>query len=397
MQSAASAAVLDVARKAFMSLPQVNEAAPTTGAETAAIPTEQAAAPRQLSASDHANQAVESMTAGDMALAVAEYQRAVNADPSNSGLRLKLAEAFAKKGMYDEADSELARALLLGADKADVDSARSRIEDMKKSPEQQETGTTTSQVPEARPATPDSASAPASADETDVPSAQQKPETAPEAGVAGEQKMVFSSPKQAVALMTKGDQLWKQGDSDGAADAYREAIKQDPSDWRSYERLSVVCAYMSMFNESLTALEQLKKVQPDPPSYTIESRYNLYHKAIDEHFQMLLRQYDTDSEGFDAGKITHESYYNTVKGLSLRLESVAKFIDALDVPAAKQPANLHRSLACGLMAQAASNLLDYLETNSHNSRKNADVFASQARKELDEAIKLETKGVTVDK
>jgi tetratricopeptide (TPR) repeat protein len=209
--------------------------------------------------------------------------------------------------------------------------------------------------------------------------------------------MVFSSPAQSVVMMTKGDELWKKGESDEAADDYRAAIKLDPTDWRTYERLSVVTAYMSMFNESLTALEQLKKVQPDPPSYTVESRYNLYRKAIDQQFAMLLRQYESDSDGYADGKITRETYYNTIKGLSLRLESMAKFIDALTVPAAKEPANLHRGLACGLMAQAATSLLDYLETNSSKSKDNADVFVSQAKKELDDAKKFETNGVVITK
>ena len=72
---------------------------------------------------------------------------------------------------------------------------------------------------------------------------------------------------------------------------------------------------------------------------------------------------------------------------------MAKFLDTLPVPSDQQSASLHRSLACGLVSQAASSLQDYLETNSSDSKANAETFVAQAKKELDTAVKLEAKAV----
>ena len=49
------------------------------------------------------------------------------------------------------------------------------------------------------------------------------------------------------------------------------------------------------------------------------------------------------------------------------------------------------------MAQAASSLLDYLETNSDKAKANAATFAAQAKKETEEAEKLEANKVLVKK
>ena len=154
---------------------------------------------------------------------------------------------------------------------------------------------------------------------------------------------------------------------------------------------------MSLFNESRMALAELDQVQPSPPPATVGKRYEMLRKAFDVHFATLLKQYDSSATDYDAQKISRESYYSEVKGLALRLESMAKYLDAIPVPPEKAPANLHRSLACGLMAQAASSLLDYLESNSDKAKSNAATFSTQAKKETEEAEKLEGNKVIVTK
>jgi len=138
-------------------------------------------------------------------------------------------------------------------------------------------------------------------------------------------------------------------------------------------------------------------VQPEPDAQVVATRYEVFRKAFDYHLTDLLRTYNSQAADFDKHNINRETYYNSVKGLAVRLESMAKFLDVLTVPAAKQLANTRRSLACGLLAQAATSLLDYLETNSEEAKLNAAVFASQASKETEAAAKLEAIKVVVEK
>ncbi|MCE5200272.1 MAG: tetratricopeptide repeat protein [Armatimonadota bacterium] len=370
MQSAASAAVIDITGQAFQGLPRVKSAEPLEGDESLAINGTQPPVIQLPTATDYVTGADESLKSGNFALAIDQYSRAVSIDPGNSALRLKLADAYARKGLYKEAYDELDRAASSGAAKDAVNAARTKIEQL-------ESGHT-------------------------VPDGLSKPEVQPKSTSADKPSRVYlkegnSPAAQALARIVQGDKLWGQGKPDDAALAYAEAIKLNPSDWRAHERLAIVDASMSLFGESCKMLQRLKQVQPNPSGEVIESRYNILRKAFDKSFSMLLEQYESDSLNFAAQKISRESYYNTINGIALRLESMAKFLDELVVPALKQPANLRRSLACGLAAQSASSMLDYLETNKSKSKLNADTFMTQAKSELQAASKLEENKVVITK
>ncbi|MHB9035163.1 MAG: tetratricopeptide repeat protein [Armatimonadota bacterium] len=375
MQSAASKAVIDVTRQAFSKLPVVNSVAPISGGESNAIGGATNIEAKQPNAGDYSSQAEEDLSAGNLAVAIQEYSRAVSVDPSNIPLRIKLAETYARKKMFNEAFATLDAALQVGADSGLVDAARQKIQRMQSGQ------------------TPSIAEPKAEAPKTN----ESKPmESAPQPPIISESK-----PKDAisaaVAKLVEGDKLWNKGDPDEAAKTYIEAIRLNPDDWRAHERLAIVDASMSLFNESRKALEQLKVVQSNPSPDIVGKRYEMLRKVFDKSFKMLLQQYESDTNDFTTKRITRESYYSTINGLSLRSESMAKFLDALTVPPLKQPANIHRSLACGLFAQAASSMLEYLETNSAQSKANAQIFLDQARKELEAAANLDENKVVVTK
>jgi tetratricopeptide (TPR) repeat protein len=287
----------------------------------------------------------------------------VNADPADVALRVKLGEAYARKGMFREAEDELARAREAGADVTLIAAAQGRIQAMR-------SAETAARAIPPRPGSRVSMT---------------------------NGKSFNGAPATSIAKMVEGDKLWNSGKPDEAADAYKESVKLNPNDWRAHERLAVVDASMSLFGESRKALDELAKVQPKPPPSVVANRYEMLRGYFDKHFTALVRQYETTGADFEKKIITRESYYNAVKGLALRLESMASFLDAVTAPSAKKPAHLRRSLACGLMAQAASSLLDYLETNAAKSKTNAEIFANQAKSETQAAAKLDENKVIVEK
>ncbi|MEN6356561.1 MAG: tetratricopeptide repeat protein [Armatimonadota bacterium] len=370
IQSVANKAVLEVTRKAFAKLPIISSVDPTTGDETTAIGGANPPEAKQRNAGDYSSKAEASVSAGNLAEAIEEYSDAVNSDPFNGPLRIKLAEAYAQKKMFKEAFNTLNRALGIGADKSLVDAARQRIEVM-----QSGQNASTIQEPKAE-NTKTEPSAPESASNTQQ--ATQPVQISKKSAAAA-----------AVAKIVEGDKLWNNGDPDEAAKSYLQAIALNPSDWRAHERLVVVDASMSLYGESRKALEQLKTAQPNPSDAVVANRFEMLRKIFDKSFAMLLDQYVSESDNFHTGKITRESYYSTIKGLSLRSEAMAKFLDALTIPPQKQPASIHRSLACGLFAQASSSMIDYLETNSTQSKDNAQTFMDQAKKELNQAAMLD--------
>ncbi|MCX8052901.1 MAG: tetratricopeptide repeat protein [Armatimonadetes bacterium] len=374
MNSAASAAVIEISQSAFAGLPRVPEQSPVTGKETNIIGAEQMPTTTKTGAKDYAAEAEESIKVGNLALAIEQYKRAVNLEPTDVSLRVKLAEAYARKGLYREAEDELARAREMGAEQDTVAALEELVRKLREGEEKTLTDTSKHDENKSTPEPP-----------------------SPRNRVSLTTPRPAAAPGTAVAKMIEGDKLWNAGKPDEAAQAYKEAAKIDPKDWRAHERLAVVNASMSLFGESRRALNELAKVQPAPPSKVLANRYEMLRHYFDQHFAALIRQYETASADFEKKIITRESYYNTVKGLVLRLESMAGFLDAIVPPPIKRPAHLRRSLACGLMAQAAASLLDYLETNSSKSKSNAEIFAAQAKVETQSAAKLEENKVIVER
>lgn len=377
IQCAASAAVIDITRKAFVGLREVIEKQPLTGAETTAIAAGDAPVIKPVDPSQYVTNADQEMKSGNIALAIDEYSKAINADPKNGTLRIKLADAYAQKGLFDQAKDELNRAAAVGADAKQITDAKARVEQM------QNRSNTDSAL------TSDSTTAANTTSSTAV-STNANTSTLPASTSQSQSSQPIPSGNgNAVTKIQEGDKLWSSGSPDEAADAYKAAIKLDPRDWRAYERLAVIDASMSLFNECLKIMDLLKVVQPGPSPQIIDNRYDMLRKAFDKHFITLTKQYDSNTASFEKQIISRESYYNTVKSLELRLESMAKLLESVTVPTVKQPANTHRSLACGLIAQAASSLQDYLETNNNESKTNAVTFRSQAKKEWETALGLD--------
>lgn len=367
MQTSLSTAVLDLTKKAFAKItpsaqpavpaPEVTAATPQPELPTSGLPT----------ASDYSSKAEASIKDGNIALAIMQYSEAVSADPSNTGLRIKLAETYARKGLFDESGKELDSAKAMGADQAAVEASRAKIDQMR----------TAKDKPKANPEPP--------AVEKTVDA---KPDTA--AATPDQAATAPASPRDVSVRLAQGDKLWTQGEMEGAADAYSQAIKLNPKDWRGYERLAAVNASMSLFGEAGKALDQLKSVQPNPPDETVSRRYVMFRRAFDKSFLVLMNQLETEGASFEKKTMNRESYYASVNGIGIRLETMAKFLDTLTVPSISKAANLRRSMACGLVSQASASLLDYLETNSKKAKANADTFMAQAKKELDAVVSLES-------
>lgn len=367
IQCAASAAVIQMVNKAFNALPVITDREPLTGSETRIIPVDQQ---RPVAAADYSTKAEENLQAGNLAVAIQQYSQAVSTDPTNVGLRIKLAEAYALKGLFDKANDELNRAIMIGASEEGITAAKARISDIKQG--------------KAAPVT-----EPAPKKNT---TAQEPYSVVVSPGVSEPQNVVGYDATASVAKMIEGDKLWNTGKPDEAAAAYKLATQLNPLDWRTYERLAVILVSMGTFTDSRVALEALIRVQPEPLPDVMQNRYDLLRTAFDKHFTSILNQYDSDSANFNKHIINRESYYNVIKGMALKLEGMAKFLDVIQVPAAKEKANLRRSIACGLMAQSAANMLEYLETNEDSAKSNADTFAAQAKREMQESAKLEAVG-----
>ena len=148
----------------------------------------------------------------------------------NGALRVKLADAYARKGLYTEANYQLDQAAASGATSDAVAAEKARIDQMMNG-----------QTP-----APDKAGAqkPDNSDSTTGSTAGTS-DNCQTIGSTSSGGSADATPATAASKMLEGDKLWNQGNPDDAALAYKDAIKLDPNDWRAYERLAVVDASMS--------------------------------------------------------------------------------------------------------------------------------------------------------
>ncbi len=361
VQTAASGVVTDISGKAFADLPEVKETedadigTPSVATPTAAPPTD--AKPTQLPSTDYIIRADDAMKQGNVAVAIADYKRAVDIEPNNFDFRLKLAEAFSAKGMFEDAQEQIARAVAAGADPARIAQIKKKIAE------------SASDAAGVEPPPPDV-----------DPTGTSGPESAPPTSKRA--KEAISAQRAAIAKLIEGDDLWKNEAPDDAAAAYRESIQLNSSDWRAHERLAIVLASNSRFEESRQALMRLRVVQPVVPADLLLNRYRMFRSAFDKRVGVLIARFDSDASEFRRGRLSKDAYAVSIRNYLSEMDTMKRFLKEMPSPASRDGVNLSRDLACGLIAQAASSASEYLKTGQDKLRVNAAAYLDEARLEM---------------
>jgi len=302
----------------------------------------QTAEPPADDAASHVDKAERFAKAGDLASAILEYRNAVNADPRNMDTRLKLVRLYEQREMHSQAIEELQRA-------QDID------------PENEAVRQEMAAIYERR-------GAPDKAAKVLTSQADQRPQ-------------------DLKSRLAAGDYCWKHKKFEEAEEQYRRAVEIDPNNPVPHERLALALAVQSLFNESRKELEQLAKLDPKPEPKVADERYTGLRAFADGDARNLLDQYDAGARSFANREMTRESYYDFVKGIAIRFDSISRFLEALTPPESASSTHRHRILGCSLMVQACTSTLRYLETNKASEKESAAIFAAEARRHLETAAK----------
>jgi len=367
IQSVTSGLVNEIVRDAFSKLPTV---APEP---TIAVQDDQPA-PKPTDTTTDAttisNAAADNLKQGNTARAIDLYQKAINANPSDYTLRVKLAEVYHKRGMDAEAGEELDRAIALGADKTVIETARQRI-------------MSGVDVTQAQKENNGNASNPTPAVDTNNPKPPVTTTTVkPRANTETTNQSRSTANVTVAPGISDGDKLWNGGDAEGAEQAYQQVIAADPKNWQAYERLAILLAAQYKFTDSRKILAQLNSVQTAPPADVLANRYKWLTQVLDYDVNSLLSQMESDLATFESHRVTRESCYESISTAKTQLQSLVVYADDLLYPPEMRQANANRVQSCRLGAQAASGILEYLETNLVKFKNNAAVFMEQAKVEL---------------
>jgi tetratricopeptide (TPR) repeat protein len=268
------------------------------------------------------------MDRDEIAEAIADYRQAINLAPLSTEPRLKLAEAYLKGGFKEKAIAEAKRALVVSPDNVPVQEFLIHLD------------------------TEDSTS---------------------EGTVALYQGLVEKNPTDAGAHIGLGDSYWNDDDLARAETEYKIAAHLlPPGDPRANTQLARLYAVQSRYDDAYQALQQVG----------LEDRYPLAVKIVQMRSDTLMSSLTGGREAFDAGKSSHEEFYDLVKKVSSEAASLSDFIERITPPAEYKVSHLHRKLAVVLIGQEADVLQSFIETSSSDMEEQAEKFEKDAETEM---------------
>lgn len=294
-------------------------------------------APVSNEAGTHLSSAEKFAKDGDVASAIQEYRLAINSDPNNIDIRLKLIRLYTKRKLYTQAVDEVERAQAIAPDNDDLRAELARIYEEKGESDK------AAQIYDSR---------------------------------------ASENPKDLAPRLKAGDYRWQHNMLEDAEKQYRLAVEVDPSSPIPHERLVVLLATQSFFNESRKELDELAKLETNPNPKNVAARYKQLWGIAQRDIQALLAQYDKSATQFAQKGLTRESYYDVIRSVGIRIDSIGNFLQGITPPESDSSAHRRHILGCSLLSQASEHMLGYLETNKTSEKDDAAIFLDEAKKHL---------------
>jgi tetratricopeptide (TPR) repeat protein len=277
------------------------------------------------------------LKAGDDANAILAYRRAINVDPKNIDIRVKLSKLYTNRRMFPQAIDELERAQQIDPKNEAVRNELARVYEAKGSPDKA-------------------------------------------AGVYV--KQADTNPKDISARITAGDSYYAQKNLGEAEKQYQLAAQTDPASPVPHEKLMLLFAGQSRFSDAGKELEQLQKLDSKPDQQALSKRYSSAITSVGTGLNSLIFEYDAATSNFADHNITREACYDIIKGLNPRLDDISAFVQTITPPDASTASNKRLVLGCNLLSQSASRALSYLETNKSSVKEDAAILFAQAKKNI---------------
>ena len=333
LQSAASTVVYAVAAEALKDV-KVN-ADEVAGGGTVVAPSDFALPPPDVGT--YLTTAELYVRSGDLANAIESYRDAVNADPSNLDIRLRLAQLYENRRLFVQAADELERALK-------IDPSNQKLRDeLAKVYEQM---------------------------------------GAVDKAAAIYTSLADKNPSDVNARLTAGDFFLNQKAYADAEKQYRMAAEAVPSSPLPYERLADMFIMNERLSDAAKEIGNMQRADANADASTVAARYAKYSKAAMKVVESVLSDYDKLAGQYSEKKITREEYYEQLRKDSAKVEGARLVFEVLAAPAGSSPANRSRVLACSLISQACTSMMRYLETNKDAEKLNAEILMDEARKHL---------------
>jgi len=331
LQSATSQAVSEIVAEALGGVPVERDKAGGRRKTTLGEESPMLDAPRRVEQGDGF------LKAGDTARAIQEYRRAVNMEPRNVAIRIKLSKAYVARGLLDHAIDELKRAQRLDPDNTEIPGLLVAAYEAK--------------------GLPDLA-----------------------AGVYLQRAR--QDPNDVRSRLEAADVYRRQGKFDEAIQQLRTAAEMNPSDPEPRERLALLFLSRGMYEESRSRMAELLELVRNETGQAAADRYARLQVVLDTQIKQILGRFEAAAKQFEEGKLTHEAYYNKAKELTQSADSLVKLMEAISPPASLSKSHRRRILACSLISQYGTIVLSYVETKNEAKKREMQSLLDSAKAEI---------------
>ncbi len=298
-----------------------------------------------IDADGYVVQAEAQAASGDLAGAIQSLRAASNLDTGNVDIRLRLSGLYERKGMHEEAVSELQRAVSL---------------------------------------------APANPEARELLAKQLM-----NSGSAAEARKIYEdllkeNPNNIDARLALGDILWNIGKPDDAALEYAQAASDAPSNPGPPERLARLYASRGQFLEALASINTIQDIKKQDPNFPVEiGLYKSLIQSADVAFYKQRDLFEETRKQYEKSSITREDFFNKAKVALTEFEQLAEFLGDINPPADYAKSHLHRTLAASLLSQAVTSVQDWLRTDDDKRKAESEGFANESAKEMDAALDID--------
>jgi tetratricopeptide (TPR) repeat protein len=270
----------------------------------------------------------EAVESGEIARAISLYRQAIDGAPLSVVPRLKLAQAYLQGGFRDKALSEAKRALQVSPDSIPVQEFLIHLD---------------------------------SDDNTS------------EGAVAMYEGLVEKNPNDPGVHIGLGDAYWNDNDLGRAESEYKIGLHlSKPGETKAAVQLARLYAAQSRYDDALKALGNMSET----------NRYSIEISLIQSRTETLITTLSTAREAFDAGKSSHEDFYDSAKKVSADAGALADFVGKITPPVEFRISHLHRQLAVNLIGQEADVLQKFIETSDSDLEEQAAKFEKSAETEM---------------
>jgi len=285
--------------------------------------------------------------------AILYITKAIDLEPDNEELRIKLADAYFRKQMYKEALDSYYTAINMGYRGNDIMDLKTKYESRVKS----------------TPVDPI------------ILNEENRVIVINSSGNAENTEDV----KLVSGLLEEADKQWKDGRTSEAIKKYNEIIINYPNDYRAYERLVLLYANTQKYVEAASVIKTMNVRGVDNDYKAILNRSRLIYTIVAAAYNKMIPTLKDISYNLQKDENTKKSYYDQIKIIQNNTNNVLVLVNQVGQMDSQTNEGSFKLIG-NLINSACAGYIDYNESNDFESLKAGDDFLEEVSIKLKQIV-----------